>query len=173
MLVGNPIRKHFDGDETYINYIRRQFPQLQKLVNTIHLWSALPHSNCSILISIFSYFNYQDDREFPRQIRFGISDEEFKVPSPQFAFFVDSSGRTAVEDIVINYFKVYDSTDRSPLASFYHDEAIFSVTANYDKLKWDAFPLFLVIVSNDSNILLITDWRNINHSIAIWCVSPI
>lgn len=77
-------------------------------------------------------FSLQDGVELPPQIRFDVEEEEKAIPSALASFLCDQAGADMVRQFLQQYFIIYDSNDRSPLAQAYHQNAMFSLTASFN-----------------------------------------
>lgn len=107
----------------------------------------------------------------PPQIGFDIGVENVELPSPKFTFYVDAAGDAMAKFFLVEYFSYYDSGNRQQLEIAYHDRALFSLTAKFDKLRQDeslfVLLLFFSVIFQVSNLHSIADCRNINNSIVI------
>nr|AHK06057.1 nuclear export factor [Locusta migratoria manilensis] len=103
VLEGNPVCRHYQDRSVYVSEVRKRFPKVMKL----------------------------DGEELPRPILFDVQDEEAKIPPSKAHFSCSEQGRPLVQAFLEQYYGVYDSESRLPLADAYHEAALFSLSAVY------------------------------------------
>lgn len=104
ILEGNPFCERFKEKQQYISSVRKCFPKVLKL----------------------------DKQLLPAPITFEV--ESAVLPDSKGSFFENPAIQNQICIFLQQYFNFYDSdSNRSNLMGAYHDKAIFSLTANYNK----------------------------------------
>jgi nuclear RNA export factor len=62
-------------------------------------------------------------------ISFDVDSQPKALPAWKKLFFSDPSGQSIVDQLIQEYFAMYDSDDRQQLVQAYHKEAVFSLSA--------------------------------------------
>ncbi|XP_047099538.1 nuclear RNA export factor 1-like [Schistocerca piceifrons] len=129
VLEGNPVCRRYEDRSSYVSEVRKRFPKVLKL----------------------------DGTELPPPILFDVQDEEAKIPLAKAHFACSEQGRTLVQAFLEQYYGVYDSESRLPLADAYHEEALFSLSAVYPPGQSTSHSRLNVYLGNNRNLMRVTE----------------
>jgi nuclear RNA export factor len=76
------------------------------------------------------FFNLKDGADLSPPVRFDVSEDQ-PLPKNKGLYLCAEEGMTIVQQFVNQYYHLYDSDNREPLVSAYHNDAMFSVTSAY------------------------------------------
>uniref|UniRef100_A0A2P2I0S1 Nuclear RNA export factor 1-like n=1 Tax=Hirondellea gigas TaxID=1518452 RepID=A0A2P2I0S1_9CRUS len=99
-LENNKFSRRYKNADVYISEVRTYFPKLLVL----------------------------DGKELPKPIGFEVDENDDVVPPFRPSFFCNDQAKQIVVMFLKQYYEVFDSKDRSPLAAAYCEDAIFSMT---------------------------------------------
>ncbi|KAK6644792.1 hypothetical protein RUM43_001065 [Polyplax serrata] len=129
VLKNNPVIKFYKDYTHYVSEVRKKFPKLTKL----------------------------DDTVLPPVISFDVV-EESKLPAPQAAFMCNPDGRVIVKQFLFQYFALYDSDNRLDLAQAYHDTSSFSLCAYYPQYQKSTATKLNMYFQDSRNLFRVHDF---------------